>query len=86
MSQILFLDGTTAVKDSIHDLAATKTGGVGGAWTESSNLQTLLGASAPVIAEVAKELGALTVGITPLAFSERAPSFIKRFRLGVLAD
>lgn len=48
--------GANPVQDLTHNLPATMTGGVGGAWTEESNWQTLLGAKAPVIAEATDNL------------------------------
>src|SRR5450756_2022435 len=47
----LAMDGTTSVVDNISGAAFTKTGGVSNAWTESSNFRTILGVSAPVIAQ-----------------------------------
>lgn len=54
--QQLLMNGGTDVIDLCHALAGTKTGGVGGAWTESSNFQTLLGRFAPIIAEATDNL------------------------------
>lgn len=58
INQIMAVDGTTAVLDAIHNLAFTKTGGVGNAWPgDSSNFCTLLGsAQAPVIAPACDNL------------------------------
>ena len=58
---ILHTDGTTDIKDAVHNTAFTMTGGVSGAWTEESNFQLpvstgLLGSYAPVIAQATDNL------------------------------
>ena len=52
----LLMDGTTDVLDLVNLVAATKTGGVAGAWTEESNFQNVKLCKAPVIAEATDNL------------------------------
>jgi hypothetical protein len=52
----LLSDGTTAIKDLVSGVAFTMIGGVSNAWTETANFRTLLGVTAPVIAQATTNL------------------------------
>ena len=53
---LMIMNGTLTVKDLVTNLPFTKTGGVGGAWTDESNFDNLLGMVAPVCGDAINNL------------------------------